>query len=360
MALRGRSGASSAAVLLVIVALTGKLAFLTLSKKELQGTSGAVALLQGGGGGGKELDAELAHLLTEREQLASKYSQVTAAERERAQAARAKTARLASEHRELAHLQQVRKEVAHREAHIPRRATKADEDTVKKIVRKEFAQENLVARRRHARAEHLAAEHAREEAVARQRLEQQEIEAEARAEAKQELAAEGLLPAAPKQTAQQAHKELLIHEKNLALEQANRKLEQEARHMTVALQWAPRAKPHPAVGIGGTTGIGDPLAKAGVVEDSWGPITSTTATKSDPRDSFVTAPSAHKRLHALPSRVEQREAARDALHVLPNLLKRRSAAEHEARETKKTLEQELGFKSSALLSKSFDSALAQH
>ena len=46
MAIRGRSGLSSAAVLLVIVALTGKLAFLTLSKKQLQSTNGAISLLQ--------------------------------------------------------------------------------------------------------------------------------------------------------------------------------------------------------------------------------------------------------------------------------------------------------------------------
>jgi hypothetical protein len=44
--LRGKSGLSSAAVLLVILALTGKLAFLTLSKKQLQSTNAAVSLLQ--------------------------------------------------------------------------------------------------------------------------------------------------------------------------------------------------------------------------------------------------------------------------------------------------------------------------
>ena len=43
---RGRSGLSSAAVLLVIVALTGKLAFLTLSKTQLQSADGALSLLQ--------------------------------------------------------------------------------------------------------------------------------------------------------------------------------------------------------------------------------------------------------------------------------------------------------------------------
>lgn len=101
-------------MLLVIVALTGKLAFLTLSKKELQGTGGAVALLQGRAGG-KELDRELAHLVTERKQLATKYAQVTAAQRERAHVAREKKALLATEHRELAHLQQVKKEIALKE-----------------------------------------------------------------------------------------------------------------------------------------------------------------------------------------------------------------------------------------------------
>ena len=114
MALRGRSGASAAALLLVIVALTGKLAFLTLSKKELQGTGGAVALLQGRAGG-TELDRELVHLVFERNQLATKYAQVTAAQRERAHEAREEKALLATEHRELAHLQRVKMEIAHKE-----------------------------------------------------------------------------------------------------------------------------------------------------------------------------------------------------------------------------------------------------
>ena len=109
-----RSGASAAAVLLVIVALTGKLAVITLSKKELQGTSGAVALLQGRAGG-TQLDRELVHLVSERKQLATKYAQVTAAQRERSQVAREKKALLATEHRELAHLQQVKMEIAHKE-----------------------------------------------------------------------------------------------------------------------------------------------------------------------------------------------------------------------------------------------------
>ena len=112
--LHGRLIDSAAAVLLVIVALTGKLAFLTLSKKELQGTGGAVALLQGRAGG-TQLDRELVHLVSERKQLATKYAQVTAAQRERVRVAQEEKALLATEHRELAHLQQVKKEIAHKE-----------------------------------------------------------------------------------------------------------------------------------------------------------------------------------------------------------------------------------------------------
>ena len=104
-----------------------------------------------------------------------------------------------------------------------------DEANVDRIVHEQIALEQIAARRRRALAEHEAKELKRGNAIARRRLEQEELEAEARAEAKQELAAEGLLPAPKKETAQQAHKELLIHEKNLALEQANRKLEQEAQ-----------------------------------------------------------------------------------------------------------------------------------
>jgi hypothetical protein len=104
-----------------------------------------------------------------------------------------------------------------------------DEANVDRIVHEQIALEQIAARRRRALAEHEAQELKRGETMARRRLEQQELEAEARAEAKQQLAAEGLLPApAKKETAEEAHKELLIHEKNLALEQANRKLEQEA------------------------------------------------------------------------------------------------------------------------------------
>ena len=103
-----------------------------------------------------------------------------------------------------------------------------DEAKVDTIVHEQLALEQPAAWRRRALAEHEAQELKRREDIARRRLEQEELEAEARAEAKQELAAEGLL-VPKKETAQQAHKELLIHEKNLALEQANRKLEQEAQ-----------------------------------------------------------------------------------------------------------------------------------
>jgi hypothetical protein len=91
-----------------------------------------------------------------------------------------------------------------------------DEANVDRIVHEQIALEQIAARRRRALAEHEAQELKRGETMARRRL-------------KQQLAAEGLLPApAKKETAEEAHKELLIHEKNLALEQANRKLEQEA------------------------------------------------------------------------------------------------------------------------------------
>jgi len=88
--------------------------------------------------------------------------------------------------------------------------------------------------------------------------------------------AEGLISAsAPHKTGKQAHAELIEHEKNLALATANSRLADEARHMAVALQWAPKYKAHAHVGVGGQTGIGDPLKRFGVVEDSWGPLTST-------------------------------------------------------------------------------------
>jgi len=281
MAPRGRSGLPAAAVLLVIVALTGKLAFLTLSKKQLHGTAGAVSLLQVGQS--SSLDRELASLVKERGQLAAKYAEVTAAQKEHAQQVREEKELFAKEHRELGQLAHIKREMAKQQEHEARTATHRDEAMVKKMVHAEFEHEVLVAQRRRAQAERAALERKRAAQSARNRLEQQEVQAEARIEAKRELASEGLISAPEKQSTQKqrAHAELLQHEKNIALEKSNARLEAEERHMAVALQWAPKHKAHAAEGVGGKTGIGDPLAKAGVVESSWGPLTSTAATRPE-------------------------------------------------------------------------------
>lgn len=290
MALRGRSGLPAAAVLLVILALTGKLAFLTLSKKQLQGTAGAVSLMQVGQS--SSLDRELASLVQERGQLAAKYAEVTAAQREKTQQVREEKELFVKEHRELGQLAHIKREMAKEQEHEARTATHRDEAMVKKMVHAEFQHEELVAKRRRAQAERAALGRKRAAASARLRLERQEVQAEARTEAKRELASEGLIALPEKQATQKqrANAELLQHERNIALEKSNARLEAEERHMAVALQWAPKHKAHAAEGVGGRTGIGDPLAQAGVVESSWGPLTSTAATRPDPRDSFAQDP----------------------------------------------------------------------
>lgn len=360
--LRGKSGLSSAAVLLVILALTGKLAFLTLSKKQLQSTNAAVSLLQVGQSA--PLDHELAHLIKERALLANKYARVTAVQNERAQIAREKKALLAKEHHELAALKHVKQEISQQQVHVAKKATRLDEKKVKQMVHREFELEAIAAKRARATAQHAAVERKYEEAMARRHLEQEEIETEERAEAKKELVAERLIPGT-KKTAKAAHAELLLHEKNLKLEETDKRLATEARHMQVALQWAPKRTGHAAVGVGGKTGIGDPLSKAGVVEDSWGPITSTADTKPDPRDTFAKDPNANSEYkyggapYVVDNALKAKEA-QEALHILPNMQKRQKHAAAAAKESEKKLEEDLGFKSSVLFSKTFDAALAKH
>lgn len=187
MALRGRSaGLSSAAVLLVLVALTGKLAFLTLSKKQLQSTNGAVALLQAGGS--TSLESELAHLMTERTQLAKRYAAVSAAQAKREQVARERKALLARDHQELASLLHVKAELGHTQLHAAKKGiTRMDEATVKKMVHEEFQLEKLGAKRMRAQAAAAARKEKRNQAMARRQMRTHELQAEARTEAKREL-----------------------------------------------------------------------------------------------------------------------------------------------------------------------------
>jgi len=180
-------GLSSAAVLLVLVALTGKLAFVTLSKKQLQSTNGAVALLQAGGS--TSLDRELSQLMKERTQLAHRYEVVSAAEHKREKAARHQKALLAHEHQELARLQHLKAEMGHKKLNGAKKTgiTHMDEAAVRKMVHKEFQLEKRAAQRRHAQAEEAAREEKRKQALARHQLQAQEMQAEVRTEAKREL-----------------------------------------------------------------------------------------------------------------------------------------------------------------------------
>ena len=162
------------------------------------------------------------------------------------------------------------------------------------IMNKTAEMKEKTAKRKRVQAEEAAFARKRAAEMARHKQEQQDIQAEARAEAKRELVAEGLISREHEKARREAHSERLQHERNVQLAKSNAQLEAEARHMAVALQWLPQPKAHPAVGVGGKTGIGDPLAQAGVVESSWGPITSTAATRPDPRDSFAKNPSEGK------------------------------------------------------------------
>ena len=231
-------------------------------------------------------------MIKERGQLASKYAQVMAAQTAHAQEVREEKELFAKEHRELEQLAHIKTQMAQEQVQQARKATHADETRVKRMVDDEFKAEEMAAKRTRAKAEHVALERKHAAQMARHRLEQQEVHAEARVEARRELVAEGLIAAKPAfaQQERKAPSELLQHERNVKLAKSNAALEAEARHMAVALQWLPKHKAHSAVGVGGKTGIGDPLAKAGVIESSWGPITSTADTRPDPRDSFAKSP----------------------------------------------------------------------
>jgi len=107
------------------------------------------------------------------------------------------------------------------------------------------------------------------------------------------------------------------------------------------LTWAPQQHTQSAIGPGGETGIGDPLKKAGVVESSWGPLTSTAATRPDPRDSFATDPHASHYHYTGKAYTEdagmKATIARETLHLLPNLEAPKKAAQARAKAAKTTV-----------------------
>jgi hypothetical protein len=293
-------------------------------------------------GQSKGLNQELAHLLKERQQLAKKYAQVNSAVKEREERSQQKVVLSAREHEEMELLKQVRKEIAMDGESLAKKATQNDEHAVKELVNSHFKMEKLAASRMQAQTEHAALEQMKKEKLAKRQLEIQELQAEARAEAKKELTAEGLIPAATKRVqhrAAQARAEL--HEKNVALANENQRLKDEARHMQEELRWAPRQHTQSAIGPGGETGIGDPLKKAGVLESSWGPLTSTAATRPDPRDSFAQDP--HKRHYHYTGKAYTEDAgmkaaiARETLHLLPNLEAPKKAAQARAKAAKTTV-----------------------
>lgn len=391
MRVGGRGSTAVLAPLLVLLAVTGKLAFLTLPKQELA-DGGAVALLQAAQRA--PLDGELAHLLAERRTLAHEFADVTAAERRRQAAAQEKRALHARELRELDALRGVWRGVERQPATDSR-----DEAVARKIVHAEVEREE----RERTDGARAAAARLHHEQLAARRAAQVHMEAAAKREARRELQAAGVLRAPRKGASAHSVRtsaELRENEKNLALEQANARLREEARHMAVTLQLAP--KPKPAVGPGGETGIGDPLSKAGVVEDSWGPITATADTRpgerkreiqpgrdrvarwkermrfvrvtrtythahADPRDSFAQRPARGHDGKFTGNLEGGREAsaavrasmAREALHVLPNMERRRKAAAAKSKLNAQALEHDLGFASSVLLDKTFDADLAQ-
>ena len=133
MRVGGRGSTAVLAPLLVLLAVTGKLAFLTLPKQELA-DGGAVALLQAAQRA--PLDGELAHLLAERRTLAHEFADVTAAERRRQAAAQEKRALHARELRELDALRGVWRGVERQPATDSR-----DEAVARKIVHAEVERE---------------------------------------------------------------------------------------------------------------------------------------------------------------------------------------------------------------------------
>lgn len=385
----GKSGLQVLSLLLVLLAVTGKFAFLTLSKQP-----NPDVLLQAGHG--TKLERELSHLEHERAELAHKYAMVTEEEEKRAARAREKHALFAKGQEHILHLAaQERAQLKSLHAveegllKVHDAGEARDEAAVAKLVKNEFEHERLAAKRRQQALRRAASEREYKAELAWQRREQEQIETEAKAEAKKELREAGLLPDPRKSKfeakaqqelqevglmpaahalsghAERAQEELAEHAKNEALERDNEKLAEEARHMQVTLQWAPKQAARSAVGVGGETGIGDPLAKAGVVENSWGPITSTADTRPDPRDSFAKDPNRDKGKYTgapyVVGRAEKAELQREKLHVLPWLAakeKRARMASKDAKLSEGALEKDLGFTSSVLMSKEFGAQMS--
>jgi hypothetical protein len=92
--------------------------------------------------------------------------------------------------------------------------------------------------------------------------------------------------------------------------------------------------------MGGGTGVGDKLGKAGVVVSSWGPITSDMATRADPRDNFAVGSQRAAKVRRLP---HHEVAPRASLEPPP---------------TEQGLDAALGFKASIMYSHAFSNEIA--
>uniref|UniRef100_A0A7S0HQI7 Uncharacterized protein n=1 Tax=Hanusia phi TaxID=3032 RepID=A0A7S0HQI7_9CRYP len=126
------------------------------------------------------------------------------------------------------------------------------------------------------------------------------------------------------------------------LKEKNRLLEKEVLALKDQVQRSEAWKESPRVGPGGETGLSHGLARAGVVVDSWGPITSDVSTKPDPRDNFAQRPGAH-----------EHGASRKALQKLRILPSDPISPHRERVLSEDELEKDLGYKGSFMYSRSF-------
>uniref|UniRef100_A0A7S0HVV6 Uncharacterized protein n=1 Tax=Hanusia phi TaxID=3032 RepID=A0A7S0HVV6_9CRYP len=318
--LQQRKGVVVTALLLVLLAITAKLAFVTLGR-----TRAAVSLLSDDKDG-----MTLKELERDRSQLQIMLARVT--REERAKVREKKLEEMRDE--EAAKLRREQENSATHQGGVGEYGIRTDESMVKWILEKSNKE----------RRQHELADQAKilQRSVKRSRETEKDRKEQIELQAKLELSTKGLYskPFASKRTPVKDDKDLRSFDQHLM--EKNRMLEREVLALKNQAQRSDAWKGRSAVGPGGATGFSHDLARAGVVVDSWGPITSDVSTKPDPRDNFAQRPGAHE--HGASRKTLQK------LRILPT----DPVSPHRERVlSQNELEKDLGYKGSFMYSRSF-------
>jgi len=361
------SAARSLGIMLVLIALAGKLAFFQLRASSNAGAS-TMLLEQNGGqlsatlqaiqqvAHGDKLNAKMESLKQERAELTAQLAKVAAEQQHENQLKKEKAAKKVEDakvehaivvaHKKEVHAlkstlqaeEQQKHQLLKQVSDMRGVGTHTDEAMVK-LVMSQAQQE----RKEHELSARLVEADRAKAAAA------QERRAEAAVSAHEDLLKKGLVKAStgPMAKSEKAMVKVQSQQQQLQdaewkqeqaqnskLVSANAKLEHEIAVMKAkeAQREAKEREEMRVVRGKSDTGLGKRLSKAGVVVDSWGPVTSTAGTRPDPRDTFAKLP----RSMILPAKIKQPKPA--PAHA----------------KTIGELEKDLGFKASILYSKTFD------